>query len=166
MSYPSSDANTAVDHIQPARNKDEVDTNTAHADRIHEKEKITFRVILLCILASVGGFVFGYDTGEISGLVAMPDFIARFGSNGGFSNVREGLIVSLLSVGALIGCLTAGLLADVRTVGRRGTIIVGCAVFIVGTVVQIAATTSWVQLMIGRLISGIGVGQLSVIVPV
>lgn len=96
----------------------------------------------------------------------MPDFINRFGSNGGFSNVREGLIVALLSVGALVGCLLAGPLADTPKIGRKGTIIVGCVVFIVGTIVQIASITSWVQLMIGRFIAGISVGLLSVIVPV
>lgn len=96
----------------------------------------------------------------------MPDFIDRFGTNGGFSNVREGLIVALLSIGALLGCLSAGVIAEIRVVGRKGTIMIGCLIFIIGTVLQIASIRSWVQLMIGRLVAGIGVGQLSAIVPV
>lgn len=163
MSYPVSEANTTD---SPSRLKYAEDSNVAPNDRVHEKEKITFRVILLCLLASVGGLVFGYDTGEISGLLAMPDFIARFGSNGAFSNVREGLIVGLLSIGSLIGCVTAGPLANSRAIGRRGTIMIACVIFIIGTLIQIASISSWVQLMIGRLIAGVGVGQLSVIVPV
>ncbi|CCG80860.1 putative MFS monosaccharide transporter [Taphrina deformans PYCC 5710] len=158
----SSEAGTAVD---PNRKNYAVDKPSPGEARF-AKEKITFRVILLCILASMGGFIFGYDTGEISGLVAMPDFIARFGSNGGFSNVREGLIVSLLSVGSLVGALSGGPLANYPIVGRKGAIIVACIIFIIGTVIQIASITSWVQLMVGRFVAGLGVGQLSAVVPV
>jgi SP family sugar:H+ symporter-like MFS transporter len=40
-----------------------------------------------------------------------------------------------------------------------------CFVFIVGNVIQIACVQSWVQMAIGRLVAGVGVGQLSVLVP-
>ena len=133
---------------------------------VNDVEKITFRVIMLCLLASMGGFIFGYDTGEISGLVAMPNFIDRFAEPGGFSNRREGLIVSLLSVGAFCGAATAGLLADRPKIGRRGLIMIACWIFIAGTIIQIASITSWVQLMVGRFVAGVAVGQLSAIVPV
>lgn len=152
MSSPSSEAGTAIEHGHERNGKYGDD----HPGKIYEKEKVTFRVIMLCILASMGGFIFGYDTGEISGLVAMPDFIDRFGSNGSFSNVREGLIVSLLSVGSLVGCVSAGPLADLPRLGRKGLIMTACVIFIVGTIIQISSVTSWVQLMVGRFIAGIG----------
>lgn len=41
-----------------------------------------------------------------------------------------------------------------------------CAVFIVGVIIQVTAFTSWVQVMVGRFISGLGVGGLSAAVPV
>lgn len=116
--------------------------------------------------ADTDRFVFGYDTGEISGLVAMPDFISRFAEPDGFSDNREGLIVALLSIGALLGSATAGWFADRPKIGRRGLIMIACWVFIIGTIIQIASVTSWVQLMIGRFVAGIAVGQLSAIVPV
>ena len=67
----------------------------------------------------MGGFIFGYDTGQISDILLMDDFRLRFANNCGtssgvavadastceFSDVRSGLIVSLLSVGTLLGAL-------------------------------------------------------------
>lgn len=41
-----------------------------------------------------------------------------------------------------------------------------CAVFITGVIIQVTAFTSWVQVVLGRLVSGLGVGGLSVIVPI
>jgi SP family sugar:H+ symporter-like MFS transporter len=41
-----------------------------------------------------------------------------------------------------------------------------CAIFIVGVIIQVTAFTSWVQIMLGRFISGLGVGGLSAAVPI
>jgi SP family sugar:H+ symporter-like MFS transporter len=69
------------------------------------------------VFVSMGGFIFGYDTGQISGFLGMPEFQSRFGQKNGngdggfhFSNVRSGLIVALLSVGTLMGALVCSLL--------------------------------------------------------
>lgn len=64
--------------------------------------RVTRTSFAMGVLVSMGGFVFGYDTGSISGFLAMPDFLRRFGqrnANGDFffSNVRAGLIVGLVS---------------------------------------------------------------------
>jgi MFS transporter, SP family, sugar:H+ symporter len=55
-----------------------------------------FRIIAMGVIVSMGGLIFGYDTGQISGFISMKDFIGRFGDNGGFSNWKEGLIVGLV----------------------------------------------------------------------
>ncbi len=68
---------------------------------------------MLATVASMGGFIFGYDTGQISDILLMDDFLTRFGqctvegdaSTCHFSNVRSGLIVAMLSIGTLIGAL-------------------------------------------------------------
>lgn len=69
--------------------------------------------IMLAVVASMGGFIFGYDTGQISDILLMEDFKLRFAkcsnpsdaSTCAFSTVRAGLIVSLLSIGTLFGAL-------------------------------------------------------------
>lgn len=98
----------------------------------------------------------------------MPDFLRRFGqrrADGTYylSIVRSGLIVALLSIGTLIGALIAAPLAD--RLGRKYSIIVWCVVFSIGMIVQITSTYAWYQVMIGRLVAGVGVGALSLLVP-
>lgn len=63
---------------------------------------LTWRSFILGIVVSMGGFIFGYSTGQISGFTTMADFKQRFAEkqpNGeyAFSNVRNGLIVGLVS---------------------------------------------------------------------
>lgn len=53
--------------------------------------------VILGACASIGGFMFGYESGQISGFLAMSDFIERFGEDGKFSAVRQGTIVGLLA---------------------------------------------------------------------
>jgi SP family sugar:H+ symporter-like MFS transporter len=138
------------------------------ADNIHAEQKITFLACWLGLVASIGGFMFGYVSGQISGFFPMSDYAERFGelqSDGSytFSAARQGCIVGLLCVGCLIGSLISGKLADV--VGRRLTIS-GCALFtIIGTIIEISSSTVWAQFAVGRLVTGLGIGALSVVVP-
>ncbi|KAM0747646.1 hypothetical protein T439DRAFT_93472 [Meredithblackwellia eburnea MCA 4105] len=127
--------------------------------------------ILLAVFSSMGGFIFGYDTGQISDFLLMPDFLLRFATctepgnsdSCTFSNVRTGLIVAMLSIGTAIGALGGAPIADM--LGRRKGIATYCAVVIVGTIIQVASVSSWVQLMIGRIVTGLGIGALSIGVP-
>jgi SP family sugar:H+ symporter-like MFS transporter len=98
----------------------------------------------------------------------MPDFLQRFGqrhSNGEyyFSNVRSGLIVAMLSIGTLIGALVASPIADY--IGRRNSMSFWTLILAVGLIVQISAVHHWYQVMMGRWVSGLGVGALSMLVP-
>ncbi|RAO70058.1 uncharacterized protein BHQ10_006070 [Talaromyces amestolkiae] len=128
---------------------------------------LTWRSCIMGIIASMGGFIFGYSTGQISGFLTMSDFQMRFAqhSDSGyyFSNVRSGLIVGLMSIGTMIGALAASPLAD--RFGRKMSITFWCIIHMVGIIVQIATTTHWYQVAIGRLIAGLGVGALSSLVP-
>ena len=63
---------------------------------------LTWRSFTMGIFVSMGGFLFGYDTGQISGFLGMKNFLQRYGEPGPggdyhFSNARSGLIVALVS---------------------------------------------------------------------
>ena len=71
--------------------------------------------------------------------------------------------MGLLSIGTLFGALIAAPIAD--RIGRKMSIIWWCGIFSVGIIVQIAATDEWYQVMMGRFVAGLGVGALSLLVP-
>jgi len=127
--------------------------------------------VMLALVASMGGFIFGYDTGQISDILLMEDFKLRFATctsptdptSCEFSTIRSGLIVSLLSIGTLIGALLGAPTADI--LGRRHAMTAECCLFIIGVVIQMTSFHVWIQFALGRLVSGFAVGALSAAVP-
>lgn len=114
---------------------------------------------LVSITAGVGGLLFGYDTGIISAI------LVYLGTDLGESldGSQKELITSITSGGAFIGAICAGLFAD--KYGRKLPIYIGCALFIIGAIIQ-AASFSIAQMTVGRLVVGFGVGSAAMIVPV
>ena len=131
--------------------------------------RLTWRSVVLGTFVSMGGLLFGYDTGQISGFQEMSNFLERYGEpdgEGGYSlsNVRAGLIVGLLSVGTLIGALCGAPIADLA--GRKWSISWWCLVLTVGLIVQISTPDRhWWQFVVGRWVTGLGVGGCSLVVP-
>ncbi|CAI4874886.1 AHL_G0012030.mRNA.1.CDS.1 [Saccharomyces cerevisiae] len=125
-------------------------------------------VSICCVMVAFGGFVFGWDTGTISGFVNQTDFIRRFGMkhrDGSFylSEVRTGLIVSIFNIGCAIGGIILSKLGDMY--GRKVGLIVVVVIYIIGIIIQIASINKWYQYFIGRIISGLGVGGIAVLSP-
>lgn len=126
-------------------------------------------IICSCLMIAFGGFVFGWDTGTISGFVNMTDFKRRFGhwdntaQEFQLSAVRTGLIVSIFNIGCAIGGFTLGRLGDIY--GRREGLFYSVLMYVAGIVVQISSRDAWYQYFIGRILSGLGVGSLSVLSP-
>ncbi|KAJ6051993.1 myo-inositol transporter [Penicillium canescens] len=115
-------------------------------------------VWLIACTVSMGGFLFGYDTGVISAvLVNLNKDLGHI-----LSSKETNLITSITSSGALIGAILAGLTSD--RYGRKLGIYLGCALFIVGAVLQAAAFTV-AQMTVGRLVVGLGVGSAAMIIP-
>ncbi|KAF4971568.1 hypothetical protein FSARC_1634 [Fusarium sarcochroum] len=123
--------------------------------------------ILLGVITSIGGFLFGYDTGQISSMVLFEDFKDRFAQgpegNKAWVPIIQSILVSLMSIGSLLGALSGAYTADWW--GRRKSMTFGVAIFIIGNIIQITAMESWVHMMMGRFVAGLGVGNLSVGVP-
>ncbi|HMC39363.1 MAG TPA: sugar porter family MFS transporter [Acidimicrobiales bacterium] len=132
-------------------------TNTL--DRHSTSEALTWSPYLIGVtaIAAVGGFLFGYDTGVISGALL---FIK--GQFGGLSAFYQGAVVSGLLLGAAVGALGGGWSAD--RFGRKRTAVAVAGLFIVGIVVILLAPSVWI-LIAGRFIVGVGVGAASNTVP-
>ncbi|CAG8943306.1 unnamed protein product [Penicillium salamii] len=130
---------------------------------------LTWRSCVMGLFVSMGGFLFGYDTGQISGFLEMKDFLERYGELGAdgeyhFSNVRSGLIVGLLSIGTLIGALIAAPIAD--RLGRKWSISAWSMMVCIGVTIQISSPFGkWYQVAMGRWVAGLGVGAVSLLVP-
>jgi sugar porter (SP) family MFS transporter len=115
------------------------------------------RIVVAAAITAVGGLLFGYDTGVVSGalLFLKDDF-------GGLSNLQQELVTSLLLVGAMAGALLAGRISD--KVGRRKTVLGTALVFVVGVLLA-AFTPTYPVLLIARIIIGLAVGSASMVVP-
>lgn len=113
-------------------------------------------VIILSIFAALGGLLFGYDTGIISGalLFIKKDFALA-------TNAEE-FVVSSLLLAAAVSALITGVLTDL--IGRRFLIIVSSFLFCVGALILgLADGYNW--LIVGRLFVGFAVGMSSTAVP-
>lgn len=135
----------------------------AGADVSRVEAPVTLKAYMMCVFAAFGGIFFGYDSGYISGVMGMKYFIEVMEGPGAtvLPAWKKSLITSILSAGTFFGALIAGDLAD--WLGRRLTVILGCAVFIVGVVLQ-TASAGLGLIVAGRLIAGFGVGFVSAII--
>ncbi len=114
-------------------------------------------VYFAAAFAALGGLLFGYDTGVISGAVIFikKDFL--------LATFPQELVVSVVLAGAAIGALTGGRLAD--GFGRRRMLLVTSVIFIAGAIIC-AVAPSLTVLVVGRAVVGIGIGLACTTVPV
>ncbi len=115
------------------------------------------RLDVITVVATFGGLLFGYDTGVING--ALDPMVADLG----LTPATEGLVTSSLLVGAALGALVTGRLAD--RIGRRRTLVALAVVFFLGAVGSVVAPSVGVMLPM-RFVLGAAVGGASVTVPV
>ncbi|GAP72676.1 arabinose-proton symporter [Candidatus Symbiothrix dinenymphae] len=113
-------------------------------------------IYVISIIAAMGGLLFGFDTGVISG--AIPFFQKDFRIDDGFVEI----ITSAGLVGAILGALFSGKLTD--RIGRRKIILIAAVIFIVGALGSGIAPTVW-TLVTARLGLGVAIGISSYAVP-
>ncbi|GLB37892.1 putative major facilitator superfamily, sugar transporter (TC 2.A.1.1) family protein [Lyophyllum shimeji] len=117
-----------------------------------------YYALLCAFFASIGGLTFGYDQGVIANVLVMSDFMSRWP----ITPLQKGSMTAVLELGALVGALGAGTLAD--RYSRRHSIFTACVVFCIGSAFQCGAQ-SLSHLFVGRAIGGVGVGALSMLSP-
>jgi SP family sugar:H+ symporter-like MFS transporter len=111
---------------------------------------------LIYIFGALGGLLFGYDTGVIAGA------LLYINKDLGLTPTLQGVVVSSLLVGAMVGSIVAGPLAD--AIGRRRLVLIAAVTFIVGAIGSALAPSAGV-LILFRVVLGLAVGAASVIVP-
>ena len=112
----------------------------------------------IMIIATLGGLLFGYDTGVVNG--ALPFMAAPDQLN--LDPLQEGMVVSALLVGAAVGSFCGGRLADYQ--GRKTNIIWLSVIFFVSTL-GCSLAPSFHVMPVSRFVLGLAVGGASVTVP-
>ncbi|KAH8753555.1 general substrate transporter [Diaporthe sp. PMI_573] len=138
---------------------------TSDVDRI--EAPVTWKAYMICAFASFGGIFFGYDSGYINGVSGSEVFFKAVEGQSAtaLTDTNLSLITSILSAGTFFGALIAGDVAEF--IGRKWTVVIGCAIYIMGVIIQTATTPNSSALgtiVAGRLVAGLGVGFESAIV--
>ncbi|WP_441002453.1 sugar porter family MFS transporter [Pseudocolwellia agarivorans] len=113
-------------------------------------------IFLICVVATIGGFLFGFDSGVINGTV--DGLRLAFNSD----SVGTGFNVASMLLGCAIGAFVAGSLAD--KLGRKTILIITAILFIVSAYGSGVSISSF-EFVIYRIIGGFAVGAASVLAP-
>lgn len=129
------------------------DTKTEPMEKSMSKGYVAF----IAIVAAVGGILFGYDTAVISGTTEIVKM--QFGLSTGL----EGWYVGCALIGSIAGVLVAGMLSDF--LGRKKTMLISAVLFSVSAI-GCAVCSGFSQLVIFRIIGGLGIGVVSIVSPI
>jgi SP family sugar:H+ symporter-like MFS transporter len=113
-------------------------------------------IAAIVAVATIGGFLFGYDSGAVNG--TQDGLKTAFG----LSDAGLGFTVGSLLIGCFIGAFLAGRLADI--LGRRNVMMLAALLFLVGALVQ-GLAHEHIVFLIARLCGGMAVGAASVLSP-
>lgn len=147
--------------IEPGDNWARTPENSVHTqynDAINrnvdvEKEppaKTTWYVVLLTFLCALGSFLFGYDTGVVSGAMLYID------DQFDLSSVLHEAVISVTVGSAAVFAIVGGFVNDL--LGRKPTTLIASAVFLLGALL-LGLAHNVTMLLIGRVIVGIGIGK-------
>lgn len=111
---------------------------------------------VIAIIASLGGLLSGYDTGVISGALLFIN------ENWNLNDTSQGILVSSVLIGAVIGAATNGILADIF--GRKKIIMATAVIFVFGSI-MCAFAPNIIVLILSRMFIGLAVGIVNFVVP-
>jgi len=124
-------------------------------------DQINASVVLLTCAAALGGMLFGYDTGIISGAILLIKSPSNFDIDEHSQATLLEIIVSGATAGAIFG---AGLSPVLNKLGRRPVIMCSDLIFVGGSLLM-AFTQNISLLILGRFVVGVGIGLASSTVP-
>lgn len=114
-------------------------------------------IIFLAIVAAIGGILFGYDTAVISGTIGIVT------DQFSLDTMQQGWYVGCALIGSIAGACFAGMLSD--SIGRKKTMLIAALLFCICAVGCAASAGFW-ELVVFRIIGGIGVGIVSIVSPI
>ncbi|RWZ68367.1 MFS transporter [Labedella populi] len=114
------------------------------------------RAVALSIAAAVGGFLFGFDSSVINGAVDSIDGNFELGS------ALTGFVVAVALLGCAVGAVMAGNLSD--RLGRRRVMMIGAVLFFANSIGSALTFSPW-DLIVWRIVGGVGIGIASVVAP-
>lgn len=121
-----------------------------------KKETNVGYVVFLSVVAALGGFLFGYDTAVISGTI---DQVSK---QFNLDALAQGWYVGCALIGSILGVACAGILSD--KFGRKNTMALSAVLFS-ASAVGCAVSLDIDQLILFRIIGGVGIGVVSIISP-
>ncbi|KAK6126936.1 hypothetical protein DH2020_039323 [Rehmannia glutinosa] len=137
--------------------------------------KVTPYVIITCIVAAIGGSLFGYDVGISGGVTSMDEFLRKFfytvylnknrakeNNYCKYNNQGLAAFTSSLYLSGLVASIVAS--AVTKKHGRRWSIICGGISFLIGAVLN-ASAVNLSMLLLGRIMLGVGIGFGNQAVP-
>lgn len=116
----------------------------------------TAQLLIITLIASLGGLIFGFDMAVISGV--LPLFKTQFS----LTPAMEGWFVSSALLGCVIGVVASSHLSD--KYGRRFTLMAAASLFILSTL-GCVLLTAFSHIIFGRILTGVGIGIASNVVP-
>ncbi|KAG8626560.1 hypothetical protein KVT40_005505 [Elsinoe batatas] len=126
-----------------------------------------WRIHAIACIASMSAIAMGYDTAVIGGTMALDSFRRDYRLTGLSSSARDtlqGNIVSTFQAGAFFGSLLAFPIGE--RYGRKLAVLVSSLVFLLGGTLMTAAQGNIGMIIGGRAIAGLGIGAVSMIVPI
>lgn len=121
------------------------------------------RAYYLGSVVCIGGFLFGYDSGIVGGVLTLESFQKDYGYAEAGATRTNSLSVGLQQLGAFVACFLAWPLTDY--LGRRKALMISSLVFCVGALVQTIDTHSLAAFYVARVVAGLGLGTATVVVP-
>jgi sugar porter (SP) family MFS transporter len=120
---------------------------------------VSLYLILVCLVGSTGGFLFGFDTSVISGVIEYISSPRVFDLAG----IAKGWTVSCIIIGCMIGCVLAGPMSS--RFGRKKTLLLTALVFLVSSLgcAWSSRLTTFVEF---RIVAGVAVGAASMLAPI
>ncbi|KAL6852706.1 hypothetical protein ACO1O0_007254 [Amphichorda felina] len=123
----------------------------------------TFRAVYLVALSCVGSFLFAYDTGVVGGVLTLESFQRDFRYGPAHKATVSSNSTSLLQAGAFFACFFIWPFS--ARYGRRWSIVLASVIFNIGGIVQVINTHSLAAFYVARVISGVGVGMATTVIP-